>query len=374
MLVMAMAHLGGCDQEAPVAPVPTPTAAKPVAAPTTPAKTAVGPSKRPKTRRRSHSKKAIPVPLFSWPDKNVVGQPPPASPSLQEALARLRQHASVRETRGLQPRLSRRTLATIILSGGHPALPPVAPSTLSRRIRGEVVAVHYDGGRAAVVLRHNRRNRAAFFYLEDGAWLLDLTGPTTWTAPSPGEASPLNRAVSMAEATADVPGSGPLLAHFDTSAGTIRCQLHEKRTPRTVAHFVALARGMRGHRVGGEPNQPPRWVRRPFYDGLRFHRVALDRFIQTGDLSGTGTGQAGFTIADELDLNLRHDRAGVLSLASAGPNTGSSQVLITAAPAPNYDDVHVVFGLCRDLNVITRIASTPAHSHVIRSVRFNRSR
>ena len=64
----------------------------------------------------------------------------------------------------------------------------------------------------------------------------------------------------------------------------------------------------------------------------------------------------------------------MLSLASAGPNSGSSQILITAVAAPEYDDVHVVFGLCQNLDVVARITSTPANSHVIRSVRFNRAR
>jgi len=322
----------------------------------------------------ARAKKVVPLPVIAWPPQNVSGRPPKSSPSLHAALAHVRQRASVGETRGLESNLSRRSVAAITTAGGDARLPPIAPRTLARRLTGKVVAVHYNGGRAVIKLLQAGGKKAAFFYLEQGAWRLDLTAPTAWRPANRGEAAPLNRPVSLREATSDIPGQGPLQAWFDTSAGTIRCQLHERRTPRTVAHFVGLARGIRGHLGADEPGQPARWQRRPFYDGLRFHRSVADRFIQTGDLSGTGAGHAGFTIADELDMDLRHDRVGVLSLASAGPNTGSSQLLITATAAPEYDDVHTVFGLCQNADVINRIASTPANSHLVRSVRFNRSR
>ena len=314
----------------------------------------------------------VATPTVNWPVNAIVGSPPVAAVPLQAVVARLRQLALAGEIRPLHAHLSRRTLQAVRAAGGDPRLAPVAPRTLGARLRGEVVGVRYEGYRATVLLRQGDRQRAAFFFLEEGGWRLDLSGLRDWRRADSGEAVPSNRAVSLAEATAGVAGEGLLMAHFDTSAGAFSCQLHETRAPRTVAHFVGLARGLRAHMANLTDADQPDWVHRPFYDGLRFHRVRADHFIQTGDPSGSGRGGAGFTIADEFDPALRHNQPGVLSLASAGPNTGSSQVLISLRAAPQYDDVHTVFGHCKPLPVLERIASAPASSHFLRTVRFSR--
>ena len=78
---------------------------------------------------------------------------------------------------------------------------------------------------------------------------------------------------------ARVPGKGPdLLVSFQTSHGTIRCRLNHQRAPRTVGNFVGLATGTRDFK----DLKTGKMTRRPFYDGLTFHRVIPNFMIQTG--------------------------------------------------------------------------------------------
>ena len=116
------------------------------------------------------------------------------------------------------------------------------------------------------------------------------------------------------------------VATIETSKGAIRIELHEDRTPKTAANFEKLA---------GDG----------FYDGLLFHRVIPNFMIQTGCPQGTGTGGPGYEFEDEFDDSLRHDRAGILSMANAGPNTNGSQFFITHGPTPHLDGKHSVFGV-----------------------------
>ena len=116
------------------------------------------------------------------------------------------------------------------------------------------------------------------------------------------------------------------VATIETNKGVIRLELHEDRAPKTVANFEKLA---------GEG----------FYDGLTFHRVIPNIMIQTGCPQGTGTGGPGYQFEDEFDDSLRHDRAGILSMANAGPNTNGSQFIITHGPTPHLDGKHSVFGV-----------------------------
>ena len=131
-----------------------------------------------------------------------------------------------------------------------------------------------------------------------------------------------------------------LFADFVTSRGSFTCQLHFERAPRTVANFAALAAGERAwlDLPTGAAN------RRPFYDRLTFHRVVQGFVIQGGSPKGDGTDGPGYTFRDEFQPTLRHNKAGILSMANSGPHSNGSQFFITLAATPHLDDVHSVFG------------------------------
>ncbi|MBZ0205409.1 MAG: peptidylprolyl isomerase [Flavobacteriales bacterium] len=127
-----------------------------------------------------------------------------------------------------------------------------------------------------------------------------------------------------------------LFAEFNTSKGTIVCQLEYQKTPMTVANFVALAKGEQKN--GAKP------MGQPYYDGIVFHRVIPDFMVQCGDPTGTGRGGPGYVFPDEIDPSLKHDKPGILSMANAGPGTNGSQFFITHVPTPWLDGKHTVFG------------------------------
>lgn len=136
-----------------------------------------------------------------------------------------------------------------------------------------------------------------------------------------------------------------LYAEIETSKGTILCELDYQKVPFMVANFVTLAEG-KNQFCSGE------YKGKPFFDGLKFHRVISksngdsdDFMIQTGDPLGDGTGDAGYKCADEI-TDLRHDKPGILSMANSGPgtNSNSSQFFITLVPTPWLDGKHSVFG------------------------------
>ena len=129
-------------------------------------------------------------------------------------------------------------------------------------------------------------------------------------------------------------------AHFTTNQGSFIVKLFDDVAPKTVANFVGLAEGTKAWKdpVTGES------VSRPFYDGLTFHRVIDGFMIQGGCPLGTGTGGPGYRFEDEFSPQARHSRAGILSMANAGPGTNGSQFFITYSDTPHLDDRHSVFG------------------------------
>jgi peptidyl-prolyl cis-trans isomerase A (cyclophilin A) len=141
-------------------------------------------------------------------------------------------------------------------------------------------------------------------------------------------------------------------ATFDTSAGTFKIRLFEDKAPKTVANFVGLATGTKewtDSRTGKASSQP-------FYDGLIFHRVIDGFMIQGGCPEGSGRGGPGYRFADEFGPGLKHDKAGLLSMANAGPNTNGSQFFITLAPTPWLDNRHAIFGeVVEGMDVVTKI-------------------
>ncbi len=114
-------------------------------------------------------------------------------------------------------------------------------------------------------------------------------------------------------------------ALIHTGKGDISINLFADKAPRIVNNFVFLAR-------------------QGFYDGTIFHRVISDFMAQGGDPTGTGSGGPGYTFQDEFHPDLRHDRAGIVSMANAGANTNGSQFFITHLPTPWLDNKHAVFG------------------------------
>jgi peptidyl-prolyl cis-trans isomerase A (cyclophilin A) len=146
-----------------------------------------------------------------------------------------------------------------------------------------------------------------------------------------------------------------LYARFATSAGTFIVRLFEKDTPKTVANFVGLAEGTKAWKdpVTGENRSAP------FYNGLVFHRVIADFMIQGGCPNGNGMGGPGYKFEDEFAPALKHSKAGILSMANAGPNTNGSQFFITLVPTPWLDNRHSVFGeVVEGMDVITAIGTT----------------
>jgi len=132
-------------------------------------------------------------------------------------------------------------------------------------------------------------------------------------------------------ADSPMPPSGALdtskayVAHFKTERGEIVAELYADKAPLTVENFVNLARS-------------------GFYDGTTFHRVIPGFMAQGGDPTGTGTGGPGYQFGDEFHPELRHNEAGILSMANAGPGTNGSQFFLTFGPTPHLDNKHSVFG------------------------------
>jgi len=145
-------------------------------------------------------------------------------------------------------------------------------------------------------------------------------------------------------------------AHFTTSEGSFTVRLFDEDAPKTVANFVELAEGTR---EWTDPKTGQK-VKRPFYDGLIFHRVIGGFMIQGGDPLGTGTGGPGYKFGDEFSPKLRHHKIGILSMANSGPNTNGSQFFITLAPTPWLDNKHSVFGeVVEGMEVVKKIGETP---------------
>jgi peptidyl-prolyl cis-trans isomerase A (cyclophilin A) len=146
-----------------------------------------------------------------------------------------------------------------------------------------------------------------------------------------------------------------LQAHFTTTEGNFTIRLFEEEVPNTVANFVGLAEGTKEFT---DPKTGQK-TKRPYFDGLVFHRVIAGFMIQGGDPLGTGTGGPGYKFADEFHPKLRHTKAGILSMANSGPNTNGSQFFITLAATPWLDNKHSVFGeVVEGMDVVTKIGST----------------
>lgn len=148
-----------------------------------------------------------------------------------------------------------------------------------------------------------------------------------------------------------------IYADIETSKGNIIVELDYKKAPITVANFITLAEGK------NEFVTHPQLKDKPFFNGLKFHRVIENFMIQTGDPLGTGSGDAGYKFKDEItDLNF--ENPGVLAMANNGPATNSSQFFITHVATPWLEGKHTVFGHVVD-NGIAVVNQVKQDDHVI---------
>lgn len=138
---------------------------------------------------------------------------------------------------------------------------------------------------------------------------------------------------TTAPATADQ----GIFAEMETSKGKIIIQLEYKKTPVTVANFIALAEGTNASVA--DPNLKGK----PFYNGLKFHRVIADFMIQGGDPQGNGSGGPGYAFKDEF-TDAKFDKAGILAMANSGPKTNGSQFFITHKETGWLTGKHTIFG------------------------------
>ena len=160
----------------------------------------------------------------------------------------------------------------------------------------------------------------------------------------------------MADPVADAVAGEGLYAVFETNLGDFACRLEPEKAPVTVGNFVGLAEGSK-ESIDPRTGQP---TTRRFYDGLKFHRVIPGFIVQGGDPRGDGTGGPGYVFADEIVPGLGFATAGVLAMASAGPDRNGSQFFVTLGPAPHLDGRHSIFGhVVAGMDVLLGMAKQP---------------
>ncbi|WII70578.1 peptidylprolyl isomerase [Bdellovibrio sp. 22V] len=183
------------------------------------------------------------------------------------------------------------------------------------------------------------------------------------------------RADAKTETKATKKGNKEMFAIFETSKGNFKVKFFNETAPKTVENFVGLAEGTK---EWTDPKTGQK-VKKPFYDGLTFHRVIKDFMIQGGCPLGNGTGGPGFRFEDEFAPNApKHSKPGILSMANAGPNTNGSQFFVTTVPTPWLDGRHTVFGeVVEGMDVVHSIENSktgpmdrPAETVVIKHVKI----
>ncbi len=149
-------------------------------------------------------------------------------------------------------------------------------------------------------------------------------------------------------------------ALFKTEKGDMRVRLFAEEAPVTVNNFIFLAR-------------------EGFYNGTHFHRVLENFMAQGGDPTGSGAGGPGYQFQDEIVASIQFDRAGLLAMANAGPNTNGSQFFITFAETPWLNGNHTIFGeVVEGMEVLMSIslrdpASADSPGDLLRTVEIEES-
>jgi peptidyl-prolyl cis-trans isomerase A (cyclophilin A) len=151
--------------------------------------------------------------------------------------------------------------------------------------------------------------------------------------------------------------NGPYVV-IDTTMGRITCQFYQKQAPKTVENFIGLAEGTKAWL---DPVTQSKVMHKRYFDGSKFSRVVPEFMIQGGDRIGNGSGNPGYTFADEHDPTLNFDTPAKLAMANGGPNTNSGQFFITETDYDTLNQKYTIFGQCDvpSLEVIKAIARVP---------------
>ncbi len=160
-----------------------------------------------------------------------------------------------------------------------------------------------------------------------------ITAQAQTAKKAPAKKSPAKKTAAAPAASAD-----GMFAVFETTKGKITVQLEYKKAPVTVANFVSLVEGTNASVADTKLKG------KPYYDGLKFHRVIKDFMIQGGDPQGTGQGGPGYTFKDEFVPEFKFDKGGILAMANSGPRTNGSQFFITHKDTPWLTGKHTIFG------------------------------
>lgn len=133
-----------------------------------------------------------------------------------------------------------------------------------------------------------------------------------------------------------------IFATLQTSRGNIKIKFFFKQTPLTVCNFVGLAEGT--------IKNTAKPLGTPYFDGMKWHRVVANWVIQSGDPTGTGSGDPGYEFPCEIDTpSLIHDSPGVVGMANSGAGTvtNGSQFYITHGGGETYKKLnggYTIFG------------------------------
>ncbi len=189
--------------------------------------------------------------------------------------------------------------------------------------------------------------------------LLCFTAVITTAQTKKPTAKSVAKAKEVAKPTAKTEENLGIFAEIKTIRGSIVLQLFYTKTPLTVANFISLAEGT-------NTLVDEKYKGKKYYDGIKFHRVIKNFMIQGGDPTGTGGSGPGYKFKDEIVADLKHDKAGILSMANAGPTTNGSQFFITHNATPHLDGKHTVFGqVIKGQEVVDAIAQNDVIDQVI---------